>query len=112
MQSLNGLTLSALVLNLRQSRLSERMALRKGIRLNESDREESDESADVTDNIPVNQVTWTTTELAPSLLTTTPHQQEEISDLDRFNVHRCLTRRVFSVNGFDLVTRQGTIRYL
>ncbi|GFX74584.1 uncharacterized protein TNCV_1158011 [Trichonephila clavipes] len=42
------------------------------------------------------QVTWTTPELAPPLLTTTPHQLEDVSALDRFNVHRCPTRRVFS----------------
>ncbi|GFV26056.1 hypothetical protein TNCV_4398681 [Trichonephila clavipes] len=34
------------------------------------------------------QVTWTTPELAPPLLTTTPHQREDVSALDRFNVHR------------------------
>ncbi|GFV23713.1 CCHC-type domain-containing protein [Trichonephila clavipes] len=39
------------------------------------------------------QVTWTTPELAPPLLTTTPHQREDVSALDRFNVHRCPTRR-------------------
>ncbi|GFV83877.1 hypothetical protein TNCV_387851 [Trichonephila clavipes] len=33
------------------------------------------------------QVTWTTPELAPPLLTTTPHQPEDVSVLDRFNVH-------------------------
>ncbi|GFX17432.1 dystrobrevin beta [Trichonephila clavipes] len=35
-----------------------------------------------------------------------------VSDLDRFNVHRCPTRRVFSGTGIELVTRQATIRYL
>ncbi|GFX26841.1 uncharacterized protein TNCV_1840141 [Trichonephila clavipes] len=39
------------------------------------------------------QVTWTTPELAPPLLTTTPHQREDVSALDRFSVHRCPTRR-------------------
>ncbi|GFT20377.1 uncharacterized protein TNCV_4963981 [Trichonephila clavipes] len=39
------------------------------------------------------QVTWTTPELAPPLLTTTPHQREDVSALDRFNVHRCPTRQ-------------------
>ncbi|GFT64172.1 hypothetical protein TNCV_3784611 [Trichonephila clavipes] len=34
----------------------------------------------------------TTPELAPPLLTTTPHQREDISALDRFSVHRCPTR--------------------
>ncbi|GFX50135.1 hypothetical protein TNCV_772981 [Trichonephila clavipes] len=28
----------------------------------------------------------------PPLLTTTPHQREDVSALDRFNVHRCSTR--------------------
>ncbi|GFT24498.1 uncharacterized protein TNCV_3253111 [Trichonephila clavipes] len=50
--------------------------------------------------------------LAPPLLTTTPHQREDVSALDRFNVHRCPTRRVFSGTRLELVTRQATIRYL
>ncbi|GFY34894.1 uncharacterized protein TNCV_154671 [Trichonephila clavipes] len=54
----------------------------------------------------------TAPELAPPLLTTTPHQREDVSALDRFNVHRCPTRRVFSGTGLELVTRQATIRYL
>ncbi|GFY24401.1 uncharacterized protein TNCV_1014491 [Trichonephila clavipes] len=58
------------------------------------------------------QVTWTTPEQEPPLLTTTPHQWEDVSALDRFNVHRCPTRRVFSGIGFELVTRQATVRYL
>ncbi|GFU15724.1 uncharacterized protein TNCV_2367031 [Trichonephila clavipes] len=43
-----------------------------------------------TDHVILNhgQVTWTTPELAPPLLTTTPHQREDVSALDRFNVHR------------------------
>ncbi|GFV56014.1 uncharacterized protein TNCV_2712941 [Trichonephila clavipes] len=45
------------------------------------------------------QVTWTTPELIPPLLTTTPHQREDVSALDRFSMHRCPTRRVFSVTG-------------
>ncbi|GFW51022.1 uncharacterized protein TNCV_3593041 [Trichonephila clavipes] len=53
-----------------------------------------------------------TPELAPPLLTTTPHQREDVSVLDRFNVHRCPTRRVFSGTGIELVTKQATIRYL
>ncbi|GFX81039.1 uncharacterized protein TNCV_1910321 [Trichonephila clavipes] len=54
-----------------------------------------------TDHVILNhgQVTWTTPELAPPLLTTTPHQREDVSALDRFNVHRCPTRRVFSGTG-------------
>ncbi|GFU50477.1 uncharacterized protein TNCV_4456121 [Trichonephila clavipes] len=67
-----------------------------------------------TDHVILNhgQVTWTTPELAPPLLTTTPHQQDDVSALDRFNVHRCPTRRVFSGTGLELVTRQATIRYI
>ncbi|GFW18966.1 uncharacterized protein TNCV_164821 [Trichonephila clavipes] len=59
-----------------------------------------------TDHVILNhgQVTWTTPELAPPLLTTTPHQREDVSALDRFNVHRCPTRRVFSGTGIELVT--------
>ncbi|GFW35387.1 uncharacterized protein TNCV_2611861 [Trichonephila clavipes] len=53
-----------------------------------------------------------TPELAPPLLTTTPHQREDVSALDRFNVYRCPTRWVFSGTGLELVTRQTTIRYL
>ncbi|GFU56724.1 uncharacterized protein TNCV_1822521 [Trichonephila clavipes] len=57
------------------------------------------------------QVTWTTPELASPLLTNTPHQQEDVSALDRFNVHRYPTWRVFSGTGLELVTKQATIRY-
>ncbi|GFU30345.1 uncharacterized protein TNCV_1263441 [Trichonephila clavipes] len=57
-------------------------------------------------------MTWTIPELASPFLTTTPHQRENVSALDRFNVHRCPTRRVFSVTGLELVTRQATVRYL
>ncbi|GFU11764.1 uncharacterized protein TNCV_4969601 [Trichonephila clavipes] len=47
-----------------------------------------------TDHVILNhgQMTWTTPELAPPLLTTTPHQWEDVSALDRFKVHRCPTR--------------------
>ncbi|GFW22249.1 transposable element Tc3 transposase [Trichonephila clavipes] len=67
-----------------------------------------------TDHVILNhgQVTWTTPELAPPLLTTTSHQREDVSALDRFNVHRCPTRRVFSGTGFEPVTKQATVRYL
>ncbi|GFU28764.1 uncharacterized protein TNCV_469221 [Trichonephila clavipes] len=67
-----------------------------------------------TDHVILNhgQVTWTTPELAPPLLTTTPHQREDVSALDRFNVHRCPTRWIFSGTGLELVTRQATVRYL
>ncbi|GFS78045.1 uncharacterized protein TNCV_4548391 [Trichonephila clavipes] len=67
-----------------------------------------------TDHVILNhgQVTWTTPELAPALLTTPPHQREDVSALDRFNVHRCPTRRVFSGTGLELVTKQATFRYL
>ncbi|GFS51255.1 uncharacterized protein TNCV_3533301 [Trichonephila clavipes] len=67
-----------------------------------------------TDDVILNhgQVTWTTPELAPPLLTTTPHRREDVSALDRFNVHRCPRRRVFGRTGLELVTRQATVRYL
>ncbi|GFW16013.1 uncharacterized protein TNCV_4432861 [Trichonephila clavipes] len=67
-----------------------------------------------TDHVILNhgQVTWTTPELAPPLLTTTPHQREDVSALDRFNVHRCPTRQVFSGAGLEPVTKQATVRYL
>ncbi|GFV18229.1 uncharacterized protein TNCV_170321 [Trichonephila clavipes] len=67
-----------------------------------------------TDHVILNhgQVTCTTPELAPPLLTTTPHQQEDVSALDRFNVHRCPTRRVLSGTGLEPVTKQATVRYL
>ncbi|GFX74454.1 uncharacterized protein TNCV_3213411 [Trichonephila clavipes] len=59
-----------------------------------------------TDHVILNhgQVTWMTPELAPPLLTTTPHQREDVSALDRFNVHRCPTRRVFSGTGIERMT--------
>ncbi|GFV59921.1 uncharacterized protein TNCV_3960361 [Trichonephila clavipes] len=65
-----------------------------------------------TDHVILNhgQVTWMTHDLAPPLLTTTPHQRENVSALDRFNVHLCSTRRVFSGTGLELMTRQSTIR--
>ncbi|GFY19182.1 hypothetical protein TNCV_4225461 [Trichonephila clavipes] len=34
----------------------------------------------------------TTPELEPSLLTSIPHHREDVSSLERFNVHRCPTR--------------------
>ncbi|GFX21656.1 uncharacterized protein TNCV_1400701 [Trichonephila clavipes] len=77
-------------------------------------RQETTRGLLATDHVILNhgQVTWTTPELAPPLLTTTPHQREDVSALDRFNVHRCPTRRVFSGTRLELVTRQATIRYL
>ncbi|GFX14965.1 hypothetical protein TNCV_4897331 [Trichonephila clavipes] len=36
-------------------------------------------------------------------------KREDVSALDRFNVHRCPTRRVFIGTGLELVTRQATI---
>ncbi|GFT63471.1 uncharacterized protein TNCV_869571 [Trichonephila clavipes] len=52
----------------------------------------------VTDHVILNhgQVTWMTPGLAPPLLTTTPHQRNDLSALDRLNVHRCLMRPQFS----------------
>ncbi|GFV86287.1 uncharacterized protein TNCV_2093281 [Trichonephila clavipes] len=57
------------------------------------------------------QVTWTTPELAPPLLTTTPHQRD-VSAQDGFNVHHCLTRWAFSGTGLEPMTKQATFRYL
>ncbi|GFV06345.1 uncharacterized protein TNCV_1528691 [Trichonephila clavipes] len=54
------------------------------------------------------QVTWTP-ELAPPLLTTTPHQWEDVSALNRFNVHHCPTRRVFSGTGLEPVTKPSHV---
>ncbi|GFU98012.1 uncharacterized protein TNCV_232891 [Trichonephila clavipes] len=65
-----------------------------------------------TDLVIVNhgQVTRTTPELAPPLLTTTPHKREDVWALDRFNVHRSPTWRVFSGTGLELVARQPRVR--
>ncbi|GFV24788.1 hypothetical protein TNCV_882561 [Trichonephila clavipes] len=52
------------------------------------------------------QVSRTTPELAPPLPTTTPHQREDISVLDRFNVPRSPTRWVLSSTELELVTSQ------
>ncbi|GFV39200.1 uncharacterized protein TNCV_1157851 [Trichonephila clavipes] len=52
------------------------------------------------------QMTRAPPELAPPLLTTTPHQREDISALDRFNVHHCPTWRVFCGTGLELETCQ------
>ncbi|GFV34329.1 uncharacterized protein TNCV_4023441 [Trichonephila clavipes] len=67
-----------------------------------------------TDHVNLNhsQVTWTTPELATPLQTTTPHQREDVSALDRFSMHRCPTRWVFSDTGLELMTKPATIRYL
>ncbi|GFV48112.1 uncharacterized protein TNCV_3027951 [Trichonephila clavipes] len=67
-----------------------------------------------TDDVILNhgQAMWMTPELAPPLLTTTPHQREDVKALDRFNLHRCPTRRVFSGTGLELLTWQATVRYL
>ncbi|GFX52429.1 hypothetical protein TNCV_4324461 [Trichonephila clavipes] len=47
----------------------------------------------------------TTPDLAPPLLTTTPHPRKDVSALDRFNVHRFATRQVVSRTGLELMTR-------
>ncbi|GFV38620.1 uncharacterized protein TNCV_132591 [Trichonephila clavipes] len=52
-------------------------------------------------------VTRTTLQLAPPLLTTTPHQREDVKALDRFNVHRSPTR--YWARSHDMPTM---IRYL
>ncbi|GFU87477.1 transposable element Tcb1 transposase [Trichonephila clavipes] len=98
---------------LQQSGLSARRPL-LGLPLTQNHRRLPTRGLLATDHVILNhgQVTWTTPELAPPLLTTTPHQQEDVSALDRFNVHRCPTRQVFSGTGLELVTRQATVRYL
>ncbi|GFW72377.1 uncharacterized protein TNCV_704141 [Trichonephila clavipes] len=50
-----------------------------------------------TDHVILNhdQVTWTIPELSPPFLTPTSHQREDVSALDRFNVHRCPTQPVW-----------------
>ncbi|GFU85797.1 hypothetical protein TNCV_2036281 [Trichonephila clavipes] len=59
------------------------------------------------------QVTRTTPELAPHLLTTTSHQWEDVGSLDRLNMDRTRTRRVFSGTRLELVTCQPrSDRYL
>ncbi|GFU88467.1 hypothetical protein TNCV_3354061 [Trichonephila clavipes] len=50
-----------------------------------------------------------TPELAPPLLTTTLHQREDVSALDRFSVHRCPTRRVFSAVSSQSLDSNGPI---
>ncbi|GFT75846.1 uncharacterized protein TNCV_851481 [Trichonephila clavipes] len=69
-----------------------------------------------TDHVILNhgQVTRTTPGLAsPSPnYPTTPHQQEDVLALDRFNVHRTPTRRVFGGTGLELGTRSAMIRCL
>ncbi|GFV30666.1 uncharacterized protein TNCV_1777191 [Trichonephila clavipes] len=52
-----------------------------------------------------------TPELAPPLLTTTLHQLENVSALDRCSMHHCPTRRVFSGTGLELMTKPTTIPY-
>ncbi|GFV66076.1 uncharacterized protein TNCV_2891461 [Trichonephila clavipes] len=50
--------------------------------------------------------------MAPPLPTTTPHQREDVSALDRFNVHHYPTRWVFSGSGVELMIKPAMIRYL
>ncbi|GFT49934.1 uncharacterized protein TNCV_4175711 [Trichonephila clavipes] len=57
-------------------------------------------------------VKWRGRHLKPPLLTSIPHQREDVSTIDRLNGHRCPTRMVFIGNGLELVTRPATIRYL
>ncbi|GFY01208.1 uncharacterized protein TNCV_5076751 [Trichonephila clavipes] len=58
------------------------------------------------------QMTTMTLELVPSLLTTTLQQWEDVQALDRFNVHRSPTRRVFSEIRLELMTRRPRVHYL
>ncbi|GFX86158.1 uncharacterized protein TNCV_2560401 [Trichonephila clavipes] len=57
------------------------------------------------------QVTWSTPELRPPLLTTTPYQREDVSALDRFNVHRCPTRRWYWARTHDMPAMVGYLNY-
>ncbi|GFW32666.1 hypothetical protein TNCV_3679141 [Trichonephila clavipes] len=43
------------------------------------------------------------------LLATTQHQREDVSALDRLNVFRCPTRRIFSDTGLELMAKPATI---
>ncbi|GFV01156.1 integrase catalytic domain-containing protein [Trichonephila clavipes] len=67
-----------------------------------------------TDHVILNhgQVTWTTPELAPPSPNYHTTPTEDVSALERFNVHRRPTRRVFSGTGLEPVTKQATVRYL
>ncbi|GFV22804.1 uncharacterized protein TNCV_1317561 [Trichonephila clavipes] len=67
-----------------------------------------------TDHVILNhgQATWMAPDLAPPSPNYTPHQREDVSALDRFNVLRFPTRWVFSGTGLELVTMQAMIRYL
>ncbi|GFW12805.1 hypothetical protein TNCV_3885151 [Trichonephila clavipes] len=42
--------------------------------------------------------------MTPEVAPLSPNQREGVSALDRFNVHRCPTRRVFSGTGIELMT--------
>ncbi|GFU31245.1 uncharacterized protein TNCV_1742371 [Trichonephila clavipes] len=55
------------------------------------------------------QVTWTSPELAPP--SPNYHTNGRTFQLDRFNVHRCPTRPVFSGTGLEPMTKQATFRY-
>ncbi|GFT90184.1 piggyBac transposable element-derived protein 4 [Trichonephila clavipes] len=65
-----------------------------------------------TDHVILNhgQVTWRTPQLAPRSPNYHTTPREDVSALDRFNVHRCPTRRVFSGTGLEPVTKQATFR--
>ncbi|GFV04887.1 uncharacterized protein TNCV_503001 [Trichonephila clavipes] len=65
-----------------------------------------------TDHVILNhgQVTWTTPELALPLLTTTPHQREDVSALPRASLP--YTAGHGSGTGLEPVTKQATVRYL
>ncbi|GFU28095.1 hypothetical protein TNCV_3154061 [Trichonephila clavipes] len=53
-----------------------------------------------------------TTELAPSLLTTTPHQREEVELSTVSTCNGSSTQRVFSDTKLELMTRQPRVRDL
>ncbi|GFU26141.1 uncharacterized protein TNCV_5105881 [Trichonephila clavipes] len=93
-----------------EPKLKKQRLLRKLLDIREKKNARAVRGLLATDHIILNhgQVMWTTPELAPPLLATTPHQRENVSALDRFNVHCCPTRRVFSGTGLELVTRSKT----
>ncbi|GFX75768.1 hypothetical protein TNCV_2237401 [Trichonephila clavipes] len=61
---------------------------------------------------PRNFEPWSSDVRRHPLQTTTPHQREDVSALDRFSVHCYPTRRVFMDTGLELLTKPATIRYL
>ncbi|GFY04367.1 hypothetical protein TNCV_4414551 [Trichonephila clavipes] len=53
---------------------------------------------------PPNFEPWSSDVDDTPLLTAPQHQREDVSALDRFNMYRCPTRRVFSRTGLEIMT--------